>query len=523
MKMFLNQLSLLLCLVALSTGAAVSTNALIVTPPPVQIVTCGEDVNVDALLQEFHLVPKFKYPFINGFAAPMDAAMIGKLKADGRILFVEADGPVTLCATNYQYGVIRMGMSHFPPAHLNYTNEPLDVDVAILDTGIDPHEDLDLIPIERTFVTFGDDGRDALGHGTAVAGVVAARDNLVGVAGVAPGVRIWNVKVLGPPPDNNWTDILSGLNFIHEHSDEISVVNVSITNDGPGTPVNSLHLGILRLVNAGVVVVAAAGNLNQDIAGLDGAFGTGDDVYPASLTEVMAVSAMDPTIDDGTGLSRDTFWVETLGSLGSNFSQVERTNTPDPPAGGHGWTNYVFSPGGAIDVAAPGVNILSTAAGVGGDGVAHTYAYQTGTSYAAPHVTGLVALYIAVNGRATNAEGVYRIRQAIIDNALPQSQWHTNNTHDPDTNPEPLAIASENLVPLPVITKAAGAPGNFQVNFATVPGYDYTVQSASALTPPIAWTNLVTMSGSSNAALVSVTDTNELSQSFYQLSRNPSP
>src|SRR5439155_12944389 len=123
---------------------------------------------------------------------------------------------------------------------------------------------------------------------------------------------------------------------------------------------------------------------------------------------------------------------------------------------------------------------------------ANAYGVATGTSAAAPHVTGLVALYIAANGRATNAEGVYRIRQAIIDASLPQSQWNTNNTHDPDTNPEPLAIASESWVPSPVTTSGSGGPGDFKVGFKAVPGYDYTVQSSGDLTPAVQSTNLST-------------------------------
>src|SRR5206468_1778406 len=99
----------------------------------------------------------------------------------------------------------------------------------------------------------------------------------------------------------------------------------------------------------------------------------------------------------------------------------------------------------------------------------------------------------------------------------------TNNTADPDSNPEPLAIASENWVPKPAITRVAGAPGNFQVNFTTVPGYDYAVQSATNLMPAIFWTNLSTVTGSSNLAPVVVTDTNAVSQSFYRLFRSPSP
>jgi subtilisin family serine protease len=148
---------------------------------------------------------------------------------------------------------------------------------------------------------------------------------------------------------------------------------------------------------------------------------------------------------------------------------------------------------------------------------------MTGTSAATPHVAGLVALYIAANGRATNAAGVYAIRQAIVNASLPQSQWNTNNTHDPDTNPEPLAIASEAWVPKPALTNTTGGPGNFQVRFAAVPGYNYTVQTTTNLAIPSAWTNLATVSGSSNVMLVAITDTNAARQNFYRLARDPSP
>jgi subtilisin family serine protease len=265
------------------------------------------------------------------------------------------------------------------------------------------------------------------------------------------------------------------------------------------------------LVSAGIVVVAGVGNSTNDLAGTDGIYGTGDDYFPAALPETMAVSAMDP--------STDTLWFK------SGFSQIERTNGAPIFGSGDVETNYVYSSGGAIDVAAPGVNILTTSAN--GD-----YQIFTGTSAATPHVTGLVALYIAANGRATNAEGVWRIRQAIINASLQQSQWHphgqpfdalTNNTADPDINHEPLAIASEDWIPKPSITSFTGTPGNIQAGFSAVPGYDYTVQSTTNLIPPIAWTNLTTISGSNFVTTVSVMDTNIANQNFYQLQRAPSP
>jgi hypothetical protein len=480
-----------------NAAAPASTTPVSTTnPAAMQIVTCREDANRDAVIAEFHLTPRFVYRAINGFAARMDEATIQKLKADGRVLLVEADGPVALCDQTNTTGLVRMGIDRFPVAHIDGTPKPLDVGVAVIDSGIGPHPDLNVYTTYCSFCIDEQDGADEVGHGTSVAGVVAATDNGFGIVGVAPGVRLWNIKAFAPPPNNSWSFVVDGMDYVLQHSNEISVVNISLINEG-SSPFSTVQFYVRQLVSAGIVVVTGAGNNGRDLAGLDGIYGTTDDAFPAAFSESMAVSAMDP--------ATDTLWPL------SNFSQVARTNNYVPNA-----TNYVHSPGGAIDVVAPGVNILTTVANGG-------YGVFTGTSLAAPNVAGLVALYIAANGRATNAAGVYRIRQAIVDASLAQSQWRTNNTHDPDTNPEPLAIASESWVPKPAITNTVGAPGNFQVQFATVPGYDYTVQSASVLIPPIPWTNLVTVSGSSNAAPASVTDTNATSRSFYRLSRTPSP
>ncbi len=106
-------------------------------------------------------------------------------------------------------GVQRMGISSFPLARINGINEPLDVHVAVLDSGIDvSHPDL---VIFRTFSIYGGNGSDAdLPHGTSVAGVIGAKDNGIGVVGVAPGVKIWNIQVTGLFPNNSWTHVISG-------------------------------------------------------------------------------------------------------------------------------------------------------------------------------------------------------------------------------------------------------------------------------------------------------------------------
>ncbi len=397
---------------------------------PTQIVNCQDGVDVDALIKEYGLTPKYIYRYaLNGFAAPMGSDTINRLHQDNRVLTVEADGPVSLASQTTPAGVTRIGADTFPVGRSNSAYLPLNVDVAVLDSGINSNSDL--LPAFQTYSAYsGLDGSDSFvgtidhpnGHGTLVTGVIAAQDNGIGILGVAPGVRIWNVKCDGPAPNNTWTDLVKGMDFATANSSNIAVANISIGNTDVGAPIGAIRSALHRMVRGGIVVVVAAGNFTNDLAGPDGIYGNGDDALPAALADAMAVSAMDPTSD-------------TIATF-SNFGRLPRTNNVNSNIA----ANFVLSPGGTIDVAAPGVNILTT-------GGSNNYVAYSGTSLAAPHVVGLIALYIAVNGRATNEWGVYRIRQAIVDSGLPQSQWRTNNTGDPDTNHEPLAIASLNWVP----------------------------------------------------------------------------
>jgi subtilisin family serine protease len=471
---------------AFAASSKIGTN----NPAGLQIVTLRPGVDVHGFLSEFGLKPGHIYRrALNGFAAPVTPEITKRLKQDRRIVAVESDGRVALSAHVVPTGIARMNITNFPVAHINGGDHRIAVDVAVIDSGIQTnHPDLNVVQA----VTFTASGvvEDTLGHGTHVAGIVGALDNDIGVVGVAPGVRLWSVKTFDTG-DSAWSTIIAGMDYVAANADKIAVVNASFATDGSPSPSDAIHQAVSNIVSQGVVFVAAAGNSTIDLSGSDLIFGTQDDVLPAGLPEVMAVSAMNPVND-------------TIANF-SNFNYITRTNS------------FVLSPGAAIDLAAPGVDIYSTWVG-------SEYALDSGTSMAAPHVAGLVALYIAANGRAHSAQDVYRIRQAIVDNSLPQSQWHTNNAHDPDGHPEPLAFPSENWVPLPTIKGLTNTPEGFQLSLPAVPGYDYTLQYSDALLPPNQWSDFSTLTATGSVTALSGTDTNpNPAMRFYRAVRTPSP
>jgi hypothetical protein len=148
--------------------------------------------------------------------------------------------------------------------------------------------------------------------------------------------------------------------------------------------------------------------------------------------------------------------------------------------------NLVTSPGAAIDLAAPGVNIASTYLNSG-------YATMSGTSMASPHAAGAAALYIAGHIRATNAAGVYAIRQALINSAQPQSAWGSANTQDRDVNHEGLVYVanfapSYNSPPAVVIT-APGTGSTLPSGSATTFTGAATDAESGDCTASLTWTS----------------------------------
>jgi subtilisin family serine protease len=213
---------------------------------------------------------------------------------------------------------------------LGNTADP--VKVGIIDTGIsNKHPDLlpnikDGVNTINPYKSWNDDN----GHGSHVAGIVAALNNDIGVVGVGPQIDLYAIKVLNANGSGYLSDVIEGIEWAI--SNKMDIINLSL---GTSADSQTLHDAISAAKNAGIVIVAAAGNNGGPV------------LYPAAYPEVIAVSATDES--------------DNLASWSSR--------------------------GPEIDLSAPGVSIYSTYKGT-------SYATLSGTSMAAPHVTGAAALVL---------------------------------------------------------------------------------------------------------------------------------
>jgi subtilisin family serine protease len=375
-----------------SAANAVSTNAhASATHSYSHIVTLRPEADQDRCANEHKIARGRSFRrAINGFEANLDDAAVDRLKRDQRVRAVERNGNMAPCLLYFPQQTnsgVRIGTLQFPITRIDNRVDPLDVDVAVFDTGIDnTHPDLNVVQM-ADFTGEGRNGFDWNGHGTGVAGILGAIDNIFGVFGTAPNVRLWSIQVIGRV-NSAWANFIAGCDYVIQRADKISVANASM---GPvagslNLPYEATHESVSNVVSKGIVFVAAAGNNGEDITGVDGVWGVNptnglsDDFIPAACPEVAAVSAMDP--------------VTNVLPSWSNHSSINKV------------PRYVISAGAGIDVAAPGVNIYST-----WPTDTNGYTFMNGTSAASPHVAGLVALYIAMHERATNAAGVYAIRR----------------------------------------------------------------------------------------------------------------
>jgi subtilisin len=297
---------------------------------------------------------------LKGFSAALPPAVAPALERNPLVRSVEPDRTVSIMAQTIPTGIARIFALENPNLGIDSRDDwRVDVDVAVLDTGIDAgHPDLNVVartdcsggsPFSGTCSEGGDDGN---GHGTHVAGTIAAIDNGIGVVGVAPGARLWSVKVLDNQGSGYLSWLIAGIDWITARADTIAVANMSLGFEGSSA---ALDTAIANSVRAEVTYAVSAGNSSKDAATFS----------PANHPHVITVSAL----ADFDGLP---------GGLGTPTCRSDEDDTLA------NFSNF----GPVIDLAAPGVCILSTWPG-------NAYRSISGTSMAAPHVAGAAALLVA--------------------------------------------------------------------------------------------------------------------------------
>ncbi|MGH9002725.1 MAG: S8 family peptidase, partial [Acidimicrobiia bacterium] len=211
--------------------------------------------------------------------------------------------------------------------------------VWVIDTGVDAaHPDLNVVEF-KNFA--GGPNKDCNGHGTHVAGTVAAEDDASHVVGVAPGASIHAIKVLGCSGSGSNSGVIAGIDWVTEHALPGAVANMSL---GGGAS-QAIDEAVRASADAGVLYVLAAGNANVDAC----------TTSPARA---------------GAGTNNGIVTVGALSAPGTRAS----------------FSNF----GSCVDIWAPGVNVLSTWPGA-------TTRARSGTSMAAPHVAGGGALLRSVS------------------------------------------------------------------------------------------------------------------------------
>jgi len=322
------------------------------------------NLDVAGLVQAFEARHAFRADHVysaalRGFAARLTASQIEALENDPAVEYVEPDGIVSIVAQTLPWGINRIEADNSSTNAGNGAGAVSTVNAYIIDTGIDTaHPDLTVVQHVNFSGLFGGGNKDCNGHGTHVAGTVAAKDNSADVVGVAPGARLTGVKVLGCNGSGTTSGVIKGIDWVTANAKKPAIANMSLS----GGASSALDDAVRRSVNKGVFYSIAAGNSGANACNYSPArAGAGTD------NGIMTTGATD-------------------------------ANDNDPS-----WSNF----GSCVDIWAPGVNILSTRRGGG-------TTTMSGTSMAAPHVSGTAALYLSQNPLATPAQ----VESALKANAL---------------------------------------------------------------------------------------------------------
>lgn len=319
----------------------------------------GARINVDALVRDITTANNvaasnilFVYKTaLQGFAVNMTSAQANAMQKDTRVLVVEQDQvfrvPPTFASKEAEsvqaqltpWGITRVGGSVSGVGKVAW----------IIDTGVDlEHTDLTVdVARGRTFIKRGADAKtsdDLNGHGTHVAGTVAAKNNELLVIGVAAGATVVPVKVLDRNGSGTTSSVIAGVDYVASAAASGDVANMSLGGGASTT----LDNAVIRAANKGIQMVLAAGNAGAFAGNYSPARANGSNIY-------------------------------TISAIGSGDIFQSWSNWGNPP----------------VDYAAPGASVLSLWPG-------NLTRTLSGTSMSAPHVSGILLLgAIVTNGTAS--------------------------------------------------------------------------------------------------------------------------